>query len=170
MAKPPSKIAPASTFQARARARIGRPPKDRASILAVVYDELRAGQSRAAASAFAGITAKTLWEWAKSDPQISDRLEIAEALAERSIVSALVKAANGGEYTPGMYWLRTRRFLDWNEKTRIEVNVSGDVRHTLAFDPLIAIESRAQDVTDLVTIPAEGNGNGNGHAADILIG
>lgn len=167
-------IAPAPTSETPARARIkpGPKPKDRAPILKTIFAELEAGQTRKAASAFAGITSKTLLEWSKDDPTILDRVELAEGVAERNIVAKLMKFADNGEYAPAMFWLKTRRHADWNERQQLQVNLAHtlDVRHTLAFDPLIAIETRALDVTDLVTQPTNGSANGNGHAADILIG
>lgn len=86
-----------------------------------ILRSLRAGNTRTAASACAGISRECFYNWLRSDVTFSDAVEKAEAEAEVSHVANVVKAAAEGNWTASAWWLERRRYEDWGRKDRVEL-------------------------------------------------
>jgi hypothetical protein len=86
-----------------------------------VVDALAAGNTRGAASAYAGISQKTFERWRKRYVEFDEAVKNAEARAEVGHVANIAQAARSGNWTASAWWLERRRHEDWGRKDRLEI-------------------------------------------------
>lgn len=106
---------------AKGRPDIARPTKYSEQREALILNALRAGNTRKAASAYAGIDQDTFSAWMKRYSDFSDAVKKSEADAEVRHVANVAKAAGEGIWTASAWWLERRRSEDWGRKERVDI-------------------------------------------------
>lgn len=102
---------------------MARRTKYRQAVVDEIVKALKAGNTRRAAAAYAGINSDTLYEWMKRYPTFSVVVEKAEADAEVRHVANVAKAAMDGTWTASAWWLERRRHQDWGKVDRVEITI-----------------------------------------------
>jgi transposase-like protein len=102
---------------------MARPSKYRPETLAKIEEALRGGNTRRAASAYAGINENTFGRWMLRFRDFAERVTRAETAAEMSMVAVVVKAANAGDGKMAFAWLERRRHQDWGKVDRLEIEI-----------------------------------------------
>lgn len=87
----------------------GRPSKKRDAVKEAILAALRAGNTRTAAAAAAGVHRDTLRVWVQDDPAFSVSVEKAEAEAEKRFLRVVEDAAVAGTWQAAAWWLERRR-------------------------------------------------------------
>jgi len=85
-----------------------------------VLTALRAGNTRTASAAYAGIHKDTFYAWMQADSVFSDAVSKAEADAEVRHVANIAKAAGEGSWQASAWWLERRRYEEWKRRDGIE--------------------------------------------------
>jgi hypothetical protein len=80
---------------------------------------LQLGNTRRAASGFAGVSPDTFYRWMSENRTFSDAVEIAESTAEVGYVAVLATAAQKGSVRAAIEWLKRRRRPEWGDKLDI---------------------------------------------------
>jgi transposase len=99
----------------------GRPTKRTPETEKRLLDALRAGNTRRASCAYAGISDETFANWCKRFLEFLEAVEKAEADAEVRHVANIAKAAGEGVWTASAWWLERRRPKDWGKTDRLEL-------------------------------------------------
>lgn len=86
-----------------------------------ILQAIRAGNTRKASSAYAGIDQDTLIRWMHRYVDFADAVTKAEADAEVAHVANIAQAAKMGNWTASAWWLERRRHEDWGRKDRVEI-------------------------------------------------
>lgn len=94
---------------------------NKAEVTRRILDALKAGNTRRASYAYAGIDQNTFYRWLEKDREFREGVEKAEADAEVWHVTNIRKAAGDGTWTASAWWLERRRHEDW--KKRDEINL-----------------------------------------------
>lgn len=81
---------------------------------------LKAGNTRRAAAAYAGVHWETFYRWLE-DATFSDAVYEAEAAPEVLCASTIVNAARKGDWRAGNSWLEKRRRDEWGDEINIRV-------------------------------------------------
>lgn len=102
-----------------------QPPKRSPQREAAILASLRAGNTRAAAAAFAEIGRRTFYLWLEDDA-FREACEKAEADAETRFLEQVAKAAIDGTWQAAAWWLERRRSADYARHDKVDVNI--DVR------------------------------------------
>jgi hypothetical protein len=84
---------------------------------------IRAGNTRRAACAYAGISEDSLERWAKRSAGFAEGLTRAEAEAEVSLVAIIRKAAET-DWRAAAHLLACRRPEDWSPRARVDVDLT----------------------------------------------
>lgn len=93
----------------------GRPSKRTPEREARLYEALRAGNTRRAACAYAGIDQDTLANWMRKFSDFSEAIEKAESDAEIRNVAIIQKAASD-TWQAAAWWLERRRPADFRQR------------------------------------------------------
>jgi hypothetical protein len=96
-------------------------PKDTPERRDKILQALRAGNTRGASCAYAGLSADTFALMLKRHSEFSEAVKEAEASAEVRHVANIAKAAKLGNWTASAWWLERRRHEDWGRKDRVEI-------------------------------------------------
>jgi hypothetical protein len=99
-----------------------RPSKYDATRSKAILDALRAGNTRTASVAYAGIDYKTFQKWRATFPEFDADVQKAEADVEVRNV-AIIQTASKTTWQAAAWWLERRRPDDW--KLRNETAVTG---------------------------------------------
>lgn len=104
----------------------GRPtrrngPKDTPERRKTILTALRAGNTRKASCAYAGVSEDTFALMLKRHSDFADAVEKAEADAEVRHVANIAKAAGEGVWTASAWWLERRRHEDWGRRDKVEI-------------------------------------------------
>lgn len=102
---------------------MSRPSKFTPDRVERILTALRAGNTRMAAAAYAGVHRDTLADWMARHSAFSADVQKAEADAEVRHVANIAKAAQDGNWTASAWWLERRRHQDWGKVDRVEVNI-----------------------------------------------
>lgn len=108
----------------------------------LVLTALRAGNTKRAAAAYAGIDHATLYRWLESNATFRDSVQKAEADAEVRFVANIAGAAVKGNWTAAAWWLERRRHDEWGNKDN--ANLADAVREL----------ARARGLSDEETVAA----------------
>ena len=101
-------------------------PKQTDGRIDALMNALRAGNTRSAASTFAGINRATFYRWMEDDATLRDSVEKAEADAEVRYASQVARAATDGTWQAAAWWLERRRHADYGRRDRVDMTM--DVR------------------------------------------
>lgn len=101
----------------------GRPSKRTPECERRILDALRAGNTRKAACAYAGIDLHTLARWSAAHATFATAIEKAEADAETRMVAQIAKAASGGTWTAAAWWLERRRSEEYGRRDKVDTNI-----------------------------------------------
>jgi len=96
----------------------GRPTKYNDTVVERITQALRAGNTRRASCAYAGISEDTLSTWMKQKPDFADAIEKAEADAEVRNVAIIQRTADT-TWQAAAWWLERRRKGDWSARTEM---------------------------------------------------
>lgn len=69
-----------------------------------------------------GIGERTLYEWKKKYPQISQSLKKGKEVVDYEVENALLSSALGGNTTAQIFWLKNRRPDKWRDKQKEETD------------------------------------------------
>ena len=94
---------------------MARPTKRTPEREARLFEALRAGNTRRAACAYAGIDQDTLANWMRRFSDFSDAVEKAEADAEIRNVAIIQKAASE-TWQAAAWWLERKKKQDWSAR------------------------------------------------------
>lgn len=102
-----------------------------------LMEALRAGNTRRASCAYAGISESSLASWLERFPDFRDAIEKAEADAEIRNVAIIQKAASE-TWQAAAWWLERRRSADYKLRQELHGNDGGPLRVIVQYeDPLI---------------------------------
>jgi len=93
----------------------GRPTKYNEETETRITQALRAGNTRRAACAYAGISQDTFANWLKSNSHFADAIEKAEGDAEVRNVAIIQKAADS-TWQAAAWWLERKHKADWSSR------------------------------------------------------
>jgi hypothetical protein len=94
---------------------MARPTKYNEERSGQIIDCLKAGNTRTAAAALAGIDQDTLTNWINRYSDFSEAVKKAEAEAETRSVKIIQEAANHS-WQAAAWWLERRRYEDWKKR------------------------------------------------------
>lgn len=86
-----------------------------------ILQALRAGNTRTASAAAAGVSRDIFYKWLASSSTFFDAVTKAEAEAEVAHVANIAQAATMGNWTASAWWLERRRHQEWGRKDRVEI-------------------------------------------------
>jgi hypothetical protein len=122
---------------------MARPTKYNETRTDAILTALRAGNTRKAAVAYAGVDYVTFLRWCERYASFAEAVEKAEADAEVRHVANIAKAAGEGTWTASAWWLERRRHKDWGQKARLDVVVKQLAEQTgLKEDEIVAEAER----------------------------
>ena len=93
----------------------GRPTKYNKEVVQRITQALRAGNTRRASCAYAGISEDTLAVWLKDIPEFSDAIKKAEGDAEVRNVAIIQKAADT-TWQAAAWWLERKHKAEWSSR------------------------------------------------------
>lgn len=111
---------------------MARPTKRTPEREARLYEALRAGNTRRASCAYAGISESTLATWLERYNDFRDAIEKAEADAEIRNVAIIQKAASA-TWQAAAWWLERKRKGDWAQRTETTGDGGGAVEVLVRF-------------------------------------
>jgi hypothetical protein len=97
---------------------------------AKILQALKAGNTRKAAYTYAGVPERTFFGWLEEDSSFQQSVAEAEATAEITCATTIVRCAQKGDWRAADKWLSKRRRDDWAD----EINV-----RDLSIDQLLAL-------------------------------
>jgi len=106
---------------------MARPTKLTDKVQKRLTDALRAGNTRRAACAFAGISEDSLARWEKAGGDFQAAVAEAEASAEVRAVALIQQAAGSGNWRAAVWWLERRRPNEWGARAVEAAEVQGPV-------------------------------------------
>lgn len=86
-----------------------------------IIQALKAGNTRKAAAAYAGIHKQTFYNWLEEDSTFFDRVYEAEAHPEVICATSIVNAARKGDWRAGDKWLSKRRRDEWGDEINVRL-------------------------------------------------
>ena len=93
----------------------GRPTKYNEDTVQRITQALRAGNTRRASCAYAGISQDTLANWLKSNSHFADAIEKAEGEAELRNL-AVIQDATRTTWQAAAWWLERKHKADWSSR------------------------------------------------------
>ena len=93
----------------------GRPTKYNEEVVQRITQALRAGNTRRASCAYAGISEDTFAVWLKDIPDFSDAIKKAEGDAEVRNVAIIQKAADT-TWQAAAWWLERKHKAEWSSR------------------------------------------------------
>lgn len=63
-----------------------------------------------------GVTVKTLYEWKKTNREISEALKKGKEVVDLEVENALFESAKSGNITAQIFWLKNRRPDKWRDR------------------------------------------------------
>lgn len=156
-----------------------RPTKYSAKTRDAILAAIAVGCSREQAAAVAGIGERTLYDWLKAKPQLSQDIEKAEAAGVQARLQRIEQAAQGGAWQADAWWLERRYPEQWGRRDRVNVHHEGEVQlrqvveaRTVIMQALAAFPDARLKVADALEqldavqqqaeAEAEESSNGNG--------
>jgi len=109
-----------------------RPSKRTPEREARLYEALRAGNTRKASCAYAGIDQSTLESWMHRFPDFADAIVKAEADAEIRNVAIIQKAASD-TWQAAAWWLERRRSADYRQRHEVAGPDGGPLRVVVEY-------------------------------------
>jgi len=109
-----------------------RPTKRTPEREARLIEALRAGNTRRASCAYAGIDQDTLANWLRRWSDFSDAVEKAEADAEIRNVAIIQKAASE-TWQAAAWWLERKKKRDWSNRLELTGEDGAPVRIAVRF-------------------------------------
>jgi len=97
-----------------------------------LFEALRAGNTRKASCAYAGISESTLAIWIERFEDFRDAIQKAEADAEIRNVAIIQKAASA-TWQAAAWWLERKRKGDWAQRTETTGDGGGAVEVLVRF-------------------------------------
>ncbi len=97
-------------------------PKAKADILSC----LRAGNTRRASCAYAGVDEDQILRWAAVDAEFAEAIKKAEADAEVRHVANIAKAAGKGTWQASAWWLERKQYQDWRRREQLDLKQCSD--------------------------------------------
>ena len=94
---------------------MARPTKYNDEVVTRITHALRAGNTRRASCAYAGISQDTFASWLKSNPHFSDAIEKAEGDAEVRNVAIIQRAADT-TWQAAAWWLERKHKAEWSSR------------------------------------------------------
>jgi len=124
---------------------MARPTKLTKKRLRAILEPLRAGGTRKAAAASAGVGESTLHDWLRAargggtslQGELLIEVERAEAQAEARATGVITAAVEGGDWKAAAWWLERRRRADWGRQL-LEVGGEPDAPQTWAALVMLA--------------------------------
>lgn len=104
---------------------MARPTKLTPGMTKAICEALRAGNTRTAAGAYAGISHQTFTNWFKGNEDFADAVLKAEADAEVRNV-AIIQTAAKETWTAAAWWLERRKPENWRQKKDLNVRTLSD--------------------------------------------
>jgi hypothetical protein len=104
----------------------GRRVLDYPKVEAKILEAIRAGNTRRAAAAYAGVDEETLARWLRDTRKMAfmDSFKKAEADAEVLHVASIAQASKDGSWQASAWWLERRRHQDWRKREEIKLTGS----------------------------------------------
>lgn len=99
----------------------GRPTKYTPAVIGKLEIAFNNGYNIVEACQYASIHPDTYYDWLKTYPEFSDKMEIAKAMPNRKAKEILAQAINAGDTGSAKYWL-DRRDPDFKQKGELDVN------------------------------------------------
>jgi hypothetical protein len=100
---------------------MARPTKLTPAVEKAILDALRAGATRTAAFAAAGVHRSRISVYLRSFATFRDAVLIAEAQAELRATIAVRQAVNADDWKAAAWWLERRRHDDWGRRDRLDL-------------------------------------------------
>jgi len=85
-----------------------------------IIQALKAGNTRRASAAYAGVNPDTFYDWL-NDPTFSDAVYEAESNPEVICATSIVNAARKGDWRAGDKWLSKRRRDEWGDEINVRL-------------------------------------------------
>ena len=130
---------------------MARPTKHTPERKQRALDAVRAGLTRRAAAAVAGMCERTLYDWMGQSAVFAADIARADGEAEARMTALVVQAAQSGNVQAAMWWLERRRSEDYGRRERVDLDVYVRQRALeLGLDPeqaLMAIKPRIRLVS-----------------------
>ena len=101
---------------------MARPTKYTPEVVEAILDALRAGNTRRASVAAAGVSEDSFARWLAAYADFADAVRKAEAEAEQRFVRRIERAVEAGTWQAAAWGLERRRRDDWGRFDRLEVN------------------------------------------------
>jgi hypothetical protein len=95
-------------------------PKDTPERRDRILQALRAGNTRGASCAYAGMSADTFARAMQRSADFAEAVKEAEASAEVRHVANIAKAAGDGIWTASAWWLERRRHEEWRKREEVQ--------------------------------------------------
>lgn len=99
----------------------GRPTKYTPAVIGKLEAAFNNGYNIVEACQYSGIHPDTYYEWLKTYPEFTDKMEMAKAMPNRKAKEILVGAMNAGDTGAAKYWL-DRRDPDFKQKGELDLN------------------------------------------------
>lgn len=99
----------------------GRPTKYTPAVIGKLEIALNNGYNIVEACQYANIHPDTYYDWLKTYPEFSDKMEIAKAMPNRKAKEVIAQAINAGDTNAAKYWL-DRRDPEFKQKGELDVN------------------------------------------------
>jgi hypothetical protein len=112
--------------------RTGRPSKCSPERVEAILAMLRAGNTRSAAAAAAGVDRSQLWRWMARDATFRNAIEKAEAEAKLRFVGQIDRAVTDGTWQAAAWWLERRRPDAWGKRERVDLTVRREAERLAA--------------------------------------
>jgi transposase len=116
---------------------VARPTKRTPELERRLLDALRAGNTRRAACAYAGVEQHTFQRWLLRFAHFAQAIEKAEADAAVRNVAIIQQAARDGTWTAAAWWLERRYPEDYGRRERVDVTIRQQaerIAHELGLD------------------------------------
>lgn len=91
-------------------------------------DALRAGNTRSAAAAVAGVHRATTWRWAEQSVAFTKEVELAESEAVERMEAAFYRAAITGSWRAMLAWLERRVPEKWGPQAALKIELTDERR------------------------------------------
>ncbi len=111
-----------------------RPTKLTPKTREVILNALRAGMTRSAAAATAGVHRSQMTRWLARYAAFATEVDIAEAQAEARFTAVITRAANDGDTRSALEWLKRRRREDWTDRHEVSGPDGGPIQVGLSYE------------------------------------
>jgi predicted nucleic acid-binding protein len=117
---------------------MARPTKYTPEVVDAILDALRAGNTRRASVAAAGVSEDSFGRWLAAYADFADVVRKAEA--EQRFVRRIARAVEEGTWQAAAWWLERRRREDWGRFERVELSARREAERIAQEQGLDAAE------------------------------